>query len=113
GASPRAELALEALRRRVLGERAEELDRLGDLVGRDRLAADLLELRRRDAPALLQHDERLHGLPAQRVGDAHDRGLPHRLVAEEHLLDLAWEDIEARNVDHVLNAADEAIVAVR
>src|SRR5438876_552022 len=50
-----AKLLLEDLPRRVLGERAEELDRLGDFVGRDRVVADLPKLLRCDAPALLQH----------------------------------------------------------
>src|SRR5437667_6108588 len=84
-----AELLLEDLPRRVLGERAEELDRLGDFVGRDRVVADLPELLRCDAPTLLQHHVGLHGFAAHRVGHADDRRLLHGRVAEEHLLDLA------------------------
>src|SRR5437899_12213071 len=84
-----AELLLEDLPRRVLGERAEELDRLGDFVGRARVVADLPELLRGDAPALLQHHVGLHGFAADRVGHADDRRLLHGRVAEEHLLDLA------------------------
>src|SRR5947209_16470896 len=83
-----AKLLLEDLPRRVLGERAEELDRLGDFVGRDRVVADLPELLRCDAPALLHHVG-LHGFAAHRVGHANDRRLLHGRVAEEHLLDLA------------------------
>src|SRR5437899_12913633 len=65
-----AELLLEDLPRRVLGERAEELDRLGDFVGRDRVVADLPELLRCDAPALLQHHVAFHASPPPRLGPA-------------------------------------------
>ena len=60
----------------------------------------------------VEHDECLHGLVAEVVGDADNGDLDDRRMLEHHALDLERSDILAGHLDHVLLAVDEVEVAV-
>src|SRR5205823_1193222 len=75
-------------------------------------ALPILQLLDARVRPLGEHDERLDGLAAHGIGDADHGGLLDRRVTEQHLLYLAREDLEARDVDHVLHAVDDEEIAV-
>ena len=107
-----AELGLEDLAGRALGQLVEDADLAGVLVRGQLLLGVGHDLLRRDRLAGLEADHG-HDLLAQpAVGLADHRGLGHRGVGEEHLLDLAGVHVEAAADDHVLLAIDDEEVAV-
>src|SRR3954453_12167023 len=111
-ASAVAQLAPQDLAGRRLRDLVEHLALPGVLVRRHPLLAERDELLGAGRRALLQADERLHGLAAVLVRYADDRRLPDRRVAVEDVLDLARPDLVARRVDLVLLAVDEVEPAV-
>src|SRR5919201_2824629 len=109
---PRTQVFLQDFAGGVLRQRVHELDAAWDLVVGEGGAAQRLQFVDARVRALAEHDERLHGLPTHSIRDADDGGLLHRRVAEQHLLHLTREDLEARDVDHVLHAIDDEEIAV-
>ena len=103
---------LPAARLRQLGE---ELDLARVLVRRGHALTWSWKLAHERVAAGMsgaQHDERLHDLPAVRVGLPDDRALRHRRVLEQGALDLERPDPVAGGDDHVVGAAGEPEVAV-
>ena len=75
---------------------------------------DQLLLYRRSAQGIiLEHNESLHPLPLPLVGHADHAGLKHKRMLLQHRLDLRREDIEARGLDHSLEAVGEIEKSVR
>ena len=67
---------------------------------------------RRAARRGLEHHHRLHGLAAVRVARADDAGLLDVGMRVQHRLDLGRPDLEARGVDHALEAVGDEEVAL-
>src|SRR5208283_4464251 len=62
---------------------------------------------------LLEYDERLHSLALRGVGHADHAGLQNLRMPVEDGLDLRRKDVEARRLDHALEAIAEVEEAVR
>ena len=99
----------------LAGHRPRELvDRLdGDqlLVRRDALLDVLVELA--GVARAADHDPRLGALAGALVGHAGHAGVGDRRVAREHGLELGGRDLEAADLDQLLEPAGERDVAVR
>src|SRR5688572_5795820 len=115
----RAQQAPHDLARAGLGQVLAEADVLrlrdrADLL-RDPLAqlfGDLLRLGTRRARTF-EYDERADRFARELVGAANDRGLGHELrIGDERRLDLHRAESMARYVQHVVDAADDAEVAL-
>src|SRR5262249_54296703 len=104
--------ALEDLPGGALGELLDDLDRLGQLVGRDlplQMAAQVL------GGCLMPGAERDSGIDpftAHAVGNAVDRGLEDGRVGVERGFDLRGPHLESRDVDHVLHTVHDRDVSV-
>ena len=59
-----------------------------------------------------QGDEHRHRFPLDLVGPAHGRGFGHRIVAHQRAFDLDRAQPVTGNVEHVINAAHDPVVAV-
>ena len=79
---------------------------------RDRLLAVREHLLLGDPRACGRQHEGLHGLVADRIGHADDRGLGDARVACQHVLQLGGGDVLPRPLDHVHLAVDEEEPAV-
>ena len=104
-----ADLARDRLRQR------RELEPAHALVRRQVLPGVAHDGKRRLARRLLAGGERHVGLrhrKPQRVGRGHHRRLGHRLVLDQHALELERRDAVVRRLEHVVGAADVGDVAL-
>src|SRR5207249_3990676 len=110
-----AQLAAQKLPRGGLGDLVHDLDLTRILVGGESLAAETDQVVPRDGSleALLEGDERLDGLSAIRIRDAHDRRFPDARVLVQHVLDLSRPDLVARGDDQVFLSIDQVKPAAR
>src|SRR2546423_7393542 len=96
------------------GERKmrEQLEALRQLVGGDAVAEESDEALKRRRLAGARHQAQAVALAQPRIGYADDRGVEHLLMGVEDFLDLAREEFLAAAVDHLLQAPDDAQIAV-
>src|SRR5580704_831406 len=116
GRDPGRDLAQERmaldLTRRGERELRKQLETLRQLVGSDTVAQkgdEALERRRR---AGARHQAQAVALAEPRIGNADDGGIEHLRMGVENFLDLAREELLAAAVDHLLQAPDDAEIAV-
>ena len=108
----RAQLALEDLSARVLGQLVGDDDVARGLEAGEAVAAEARDLLGGQLVAGARHDDGGDGLDPARVGDAEHGRLGHRRVRVDDLLDLARGDVLAARLDHVLLAVDDVEVAL-
>ena len=108
----RAQLALEDLSARVLGQLVGDDDVARGLEAGEAVAAEARDLLGGQLVAGARHDDGGDGLDPARVRDAEHGRLGHRRVRVDDLLDLARGDVLAAGLDHVLLAVDDVEVAL-
>src|SRR3954452_11241727 len=106
-----AELPLDDLAARVLGQRVDDHDVLRALVAGQHRAGVLDDRLGRQLGAGLRYDRGRDRLDPARVRDAEDRDLGDTIELVDRLLDLAGGDVLAAGLDHVLLAVDDVELA--
>src|SRR3954469_14828785 len=102
-----AQLPAQDLAGDRLRDLVDDLDLPGILVRRHPLLAESDELLGFGAPSGLEADEGLDRLPTVGIRNPDHAALPDGRVLVEHVLDLAWPDLEAGRDDHVLLPVDQ------
>ena len=108
----RAELVLQHLAHGRARQLVHERDGPRHLEAREALAAVLAKLVLGRGRARAEDDERDAGLAPALVRDADDRGLEHRRVVVEDVLDLGRIDVLAARDDQLLDPAHDPVEAL-